>query len=342
MSVEMTTVSPVDVGAGAAAEAPAPPWAERYAGSALESYRRELLAMALEDERIYCLDGDMGGLEESFGAELPERYLHLGIAEANMLTVAAALASVGKVPFVNSMAGFISARACEQVKLDVAYPNLPVKMAASHSGVSAGHLGPTHHSLEDLAIMRALPNLTVMVPADAAETALAVRAAVELPGPVYLRLGRKPTPLVYDAPYDFTPGRAVTLFPGGDVTLAAAGPLPVLAAREARQRLAEEGIEARLLNLHTVKPLDVEAVVAAARETRGLVTVEEHNVIGGLGGAVAEAVAEHAPAPVRRIGFPDVFCEQVGGPQELLRTYGVTVEEIVGAALQLLHRRPGG
>lgn len=316
------------------------PWEERFAGSTLDNYRRELLELARGDARIYCLDSDMGGLEDSFGAELPGQYVNVGIAEANMLSMAAAMASVGKIPFVNTMATFISARACEQIKLDVAYGNVPVKMAGSHSGVSAGHLGPTHHALEDLAIMRAFPNMTVIVPADGVEAALATKAAARLPGPVYLRLGRKPTPLVNRQPYDFEPGRAVLLEPGDDVTLVAAGSLPVQAALKARRRLAESGLGARVLNMHTLKPLDVAAVVTAARETRGLVTIEEHNVIGGLGTAVAEAVTEHAPAAVRRVGIPDVFCDHIGGPEELLEIYGVTVESIVDAATLLVGGGP--
>lgn len=314
-------------------------WEERFSCSVTESYRRELLKLAKSDARIYCLDSDMGGLENTFGTELPAQYVQVGIAEANQMTMAAALASVGKIPFVNSMAGFISARACEQVKLDVAYAGVSVKLAASHSGVSAGHLGPTHHALEDLAIMRAFPNMTVVVPADAVETALAVKAAVEHEGPLYLRLGRKPTPLVYSHLFDFEIGRAVELFPGGDVTLIAIGPLPVQVALAAREILTEGSVEARVLNMHTLKPLDIGAVRAAAQETAGLVTIEEHSIIGGLGGAVAETVTEHAPTRVCRVGIPDVFCERVGEPDDLFEIYGVTVDHVVEAAHAILKER---
>jgi transketolase len=320
----------------AAAEAD---WAARYAGSTRDAYRRTLLELAEKDSRIFCLDSDTGGLEEGFGAALPGQYVNLGIAEANMMTVAAALAQSGKIPFVNTMASFASSRACEQVKLDIAYNDLPVKIVASHGGISGGYLGPTHHALEDVAILRAFPNFTIIVPADTVETVRAVAAALALRGPAYIRLGRKSTPLVYQAEYAFSVGRAVTLRPGDDVTLIAAGSYPVLYALEAHERLRAAGVAARVINMHTLKPLDVAAVVAAAQETRGLVTVEEHNIIGGLGSAVAEAACEHAPAPLRRVGIEDRFCDRVGGHEDLLAAYGVTPERICAAALGLLRAR---
>lgn len=318
--------------------APAPAIAARAApaGDMREASRQALLKLAQQDPRIYCLDSDMGGLEDGFGAALPGQYIQVGIAEANLMSMAAAMASVGKIPFVNTMAGFASARACEQVKIDIAYNRLPVKILASHAGVAAGHLGPTHHALEDLAVMRAFPNMTVIVPADAAEIARAVEAAVHIPGPVYIRLGRKPTPPVYDGEHAFEAGRAVELRPGRDVTIVACGPYPILAALEAHDRLAETGVSARVLNAHTLKPFDTAAIVDDAARVRGFVTVEEHNIIGGLGSAVAEVVAEHAPCRLRRIGIPDVFCDHVGGQKELLTTYGVTADRIVEAAQFLM------
>lgn len=311
-------------------------WATRFAGATRDIYRRTLQELARHDARIYCLDSDQGGLEDSFARALPQQYVNLGIAEANMMTVAAALASTGKIPFVNTMAGFASARACEQIKIDIAYNNLPVKIVGTHSGFSSGHLGPTHQSLEDLAIMRALPNMTVLVPVDTVETARAVEAAVHIPGPVYIRLGRRPTPLVYQADYDFTVGRAVTLRHGTDVTIVAVGSYPVLAALAACEQLLKMGVSARVLNMHTLKPLDRPALMAAARETHGVVTVEEHNILGGLGGAVAEVVSEQALVPVRRLGVPDTFCDHVGNQQELLEIYGITQDQIVKEVLQLL------
>jgi transketolase len=316
-------------------------WAERHAGSARDVARRRLLELARDDPRIVCLDSDMGGLEEGFGAELPERYVNVGIAEANMMTMAAAMAASGKVPFVNTMAGFASARACEQVKIDVAYNAQPVKILATHGGLSAGHYGPTHQALEDVAIMRAFPNMTVIVPADAAEAAKAVEAAVDLAGPVYIRLGRAATPLVHQDDYRFEVGRAEVLRDGHDVAILAAGPHPVLLALEAHDRLAQAGVSAAVLNVHTVKPLDESGVLSVARRARGLVTVEDHSVIGGLGGAVAELVSSRHPTRVVRIGMPDTFSHHVGPHRYLLDQYGITTEAIVDAALGIGRRRLG-
>lgn len=317
-------------------------WEKRYAGATREVYQRTLLDCARQDPRIYCLDTDQGHFEDSFAKILPLQYLDLGIAEANMMTIAAALASTGKIPFVNTMASFATARACEQIKIDIAYNNMPVKIVATHSGVSGGHFGPTHHALEDIAIMRALPNMTVLVPADAVETAYMVEAAIALPGPVYIRLGRKPTSLIYQAEYAFSVGHAVALRPGHDLTIVASGAYPVLAALEAHEQLARLDISARVLNMHTLKPLDHGALATAARETRGIITIEEHNIIGGLGGAVAEFITEQALVPVRRIGVPDVFCDQVGSQEELVRAYGITAAHLVDTACQLLGKPSGG
>jgi len=310
-------------------------WATLYAGAAGDVYRRSLLALAQQDARVYCLDSDMGGLETSFAAHLPDQYVDLGIAEANLMTVAAALARMGKLPFVNTMAAFASARAYEQVKIDIAYNNLPVRIVATHSGLSAAHLGPTHHAQQDLAAMRTLPNMTVLIPADAAETAKMIAAAAYLPGPVYIRLGRRATKLVYQCDYDFVIGQAVQLRAGHDVTIVATGAYPVLAALGAHDQLAALGISARVLNIHTLKPLDVEALVAAARETRGLITVEDHSILGGLGGAVAETLSECFPTHIRRIGISDTFCDMVGDHQELVAAYGVTPRHITTVAQEL-------
>jgi transketolase len=314
-------------------------WATRFAGETREVYRRALVELACQDARIYCLDSDQGGWEESFARQLPEQYVNLGIAEANMMGVAAGLAASGKIPFVNTMAGFATARAYEQVKIDIAYNQLPVKIVGTHGGLAGGHFGPTHQALEDLALMRVLPNLTVLVPADTVETVYCVQAAVQLPGPVYIRLGRRPTALVYQGEYDFQVGRAVLLRAGSDLTIIACGPLPVLMALTAHEQLASRGLTARVLNLHTLKPLDRAALNAAARQTRGIITVEEHSILGGVGGAVAEVIAEEANVPVRRIGLPDIFCERVGSQQELLAAYNLTPERIVEEALGLLSCR---
>jgi len=301
------------------------------------AYRATLLELARHDPRIWCLDSDMGGLEKQFQAELPDQYVDVGIAEANLMSFAAALASTGLLPFANTMAAFASARALEQVKLDIAYHDLPVRIVATHAGFSAAHYGPTHHAAADLAAMRTLPNMTVLAPADAAETTHLVTAAAYLPGPVYLRLGREPTGPVSDrAPVI---GEAMELRQGDDVTLVAAGALPVRFALDAAAELAGSGIAARVLNMHTIKPLDVPALVAAAEQTAGVVTVEDHSVFGGLGGAVAEALAEHHPTRVRRVGIADVFCHRPGTHAEQLAAAGVSPAHVVSAALAVLNRK---
>lgn len=303
-------------------------------------YRATLLQLARHDPRIYCLDTDMGGLESSFGVELPQQYVDLGIAEANLMSVAAALSRVGKIPFANTMAAFASARAYEQVKLDIAYHNLPVRIVATHAGLSAAHFGPTHHALQDIAAMRALPNMTILSPADTLETVKMVEATVDVPGPVYIRLGRRPTPLVYQQQPDFVIGQAVPLRIGHDITIIATGAQPVLAALEAAEQLAQTGIAAAVLNMHTLKPLDVPAIVAAAQCTAAVITVEDHSIIGGLGSAVAETLAEEHPARLYRIGVRDVFCDQVEGHRELLAAFGVSSAHIVAAAYAALGLTP--
>ncbi len=319
-----------------------PAWQERYADASRDVYRATLLDLAKSDPRIFAVDTDMGGLEDSFEAELPGQYVNVGIAEANLMGVSAGLAADGLVPFANTIASFAATRACEQVKVDIAGNNLPVRIVGTHGGFSAGHYGPTHHSLEDVAILRTLPNLTVVVPADAAETEYAVRAIADtdaFPGPVYVRLGRAATPLVHDGPYDFEIGRANLLRAGDDVTIVATGPLPVSEALAAAGLLAGRGIGARVLNMHTVKPIDEEAVLAAARETAGVVTVEDSVLVGGLGAAVSELTAERRPCRVRRIGVPDGFHDEVGSERELLALAGVTAERIADAAEEVVRFR---
>jgi transketolase len=303
------------------------------------AYRATLLDLARADSRIWCLDSDMGGLEKQFQAELPDQYVDVGIAEANLVSFAAAVASTGVLPFVNTMAAFASARALEQVKLDVAYHDLPVRIVGTHAGFSAAHYGPTHHAQSDLAAMRTLPNMTVLTPADASETVRLVTAAAYLPGPVYLRLGRDAVQPVYgDAPVDaeLTIGRAVELRAGLDVTIVAAGALPVRFAIDAADVLAAHGVDARVLNMHTIKPIDVPALVAAAEQTAGVVTVEDHSVLGGLGGAVAETLADLCPTLVRRVGIADVFSRRPGTHAEQLAAAGVSAEHVVTAALAVL------
>jgi transketolase len=303
-----------------------------------EAYRDRLVKLMADDERLYCLDSDTGLFTGVDFGPAASRYVNLGIAEHNLMGVAAGLAASGKIPFVNTMATFATTRALEALKIDIAYNGLPVRIVATHGGLSAGHLGPTHHALEDLAIARTLPGLTVVVPADSEATEEAVCRSLALPGPVYLRLGRKPTPRLDAGPIEI--GRAQRLRDGGDPVIFACGPHPVLASLAAADLLAATGVEAAVLNVHTLKPLDVAAVTAAARGATAAITVEEHWRSGGLGGAVAEALAEHAPTRIARIGMPDTFAEVVGDQEHLLEHYGITAERIAATASALVEGGP--
>ncbi len=299
--------------------------------SGREAYRDALIEAMHADDRVVCLDSDTGLFTGADFGAAASRYINLGIAEQNLLGVAAGLARAGRIPVVNTMATFASTRALEAVKVDIAYAGVPVRIAATHSGLSAGHLGPTHHSLEDLAIMRLLPGMTVLVPADADATRDLFRQSLELPGPVYLRLGRGATPgLGGGAPPVL--GRAQELRAGTDVTIAACGPYPVQVALGAAEELAALGVQARVLNVHTVKPLDTGCLTGAGP----VVTVEEHWAAGGFGSAVAEALAEAGTTPVRRVAVPDRFVSMAGGQQDLLGRTGITPEAVVAAALGAL------
>ncbi|GAA1083411.1 transketolase family protein [Kitasatospora arboriphila] len=297
---------------------PTPPEATRTA------YRDRLLALLPTDPRLICLDTDTGLFGADQVAAAGRQYLDLGIAEHNLMGIAAGLAASGRMPFVNTMAAFAATRALEAVKIDIAYTGLPVRIMATHGGLAAGHLGPTHQALEDLAVMRALPGMTVVVPADAAQAAAFVDRSLDLPGPLYVRLGRKATPALPAGTPPPVPGRAQTLRRGRDAVLAACGPYPVQACLAAAAELAAEGVECTVLNVHTLRPFDTAALVEAADHSGLVVTVEEHWRSGGLGGAVAEALAEAAPARVLRIGMPDTFTDTVGGHEHLLAHYGIT------------------
>jgi transketolase len=293
-----------------------------------QAYRDRLLTLLDRHPDLICLDTDTGLFSPEHAAAAGDQYLDLGIAEHNLMGIAAGLAACGRIPFVNTMAAFATSRALEAVKIDIAYNQLPVRIMATHGGLAAGHLGPTHHALEDLAVFRVLPGMTVVVPADAAATEACVEQSVSLPGPLYVRLGRKPSPPLPPAPAPVI-GQAQTLRPGGDVVLACCGPYPVLACLAAADVLAAQGIEATVLNLHTLRPLDTQTLVAAARPATLVVTVEEHWRSGGLGGAVAEALAEAAPTRVLRLGMPDQFVDAVGSQEQLLAHYDLTAERVV-------------
>ncbi|MBC8596254.1 transketolase family protein [Qingrenia yutianensis] len=285
------------------------------------------------DERILVLDADLSKSTktECFKKKYPERFINMGIAEANMISTAAGLATCGKIVFASSFAMFAAGRAFEQVRNSVCYPNLNVKVCATHAGVSVGEDGATHQALEDVAIMRALPNMTVISPCDAVETRAAIKAAIDNYGPFYVRLGRLAVEEINDADtYKFELGKGVTLKEGTDVTLIATG-LMVGEALKAQKILAEENISARVINIHTIKPIDKDIIIKAAKETGALVSCEEHNVIGGLGSAVAEVLCGNFPAPLIRIGTQDVFGKS-GVPKLLLEEYHLTAKDITEAA----------
>jgi transketolase len=301
-----------------------------------DAYMRALEEMAAADPRVCAVANDSlsSAKLKNFKAKFPERFVNVGIAEQNMVGVGAGLANGGMIPYVCGASCFITARAMEQVKVDLAYTRANVKLCAMSPGMAYGQLGPTHHSIEDLAWMRVLPNLAVIVPADPVETAAVMRYSLVHEGPMFLRIARVPVPRVHGDDYEFRLGKAVQLRGGSDVTLIANG-LMVSRALDAADALEARGISARVLNMSTVKPLDREAILDAARTTRGIVTAEEALAAGGLGGAVAEVLAQEHPAPMRILGVPDVFAP-TGTAEFLLEYYGLTAAGIERAALELL------
>jgi len=295
------------------------------------AYGQALVALAEEYPQLVVLDADLSGstMTKDFAKAYPDRFYNMGIAEANMVGVAAGLATCGKKPFANSFAMFAAGRAFEQIRNSVAYPNLNVTVVGSHGGLSVGEDGATHQCCEDIAIMRAIPNMTVVCPCDGNEMRAAVKALLEQDGPAYLRMCRLAVEGVTDElpDYHFELGKGVTVKDGSDVTVVATG-LMVQAAVKAAEKLAEEGVSVRVLDFHTIKPLDGELLEKAARETGVIVTAEEHSVIGGLGSAVVEYVAEHCPVPVVRHGVQDTFGRS-GKAQEVLDAYGLNAEGVV-------------
>ena len=294
-----------------------------------ESYGNALAELGAEFDNLVVLDADLAAATKTgiFKKAFPERHIDCGIAECNMMGIAAGLATTGKVPFASSFAMFAAGRAFEQVRNSIGYPHLNVKIGATHAGISVGEDGATHQCNEDIALMRTIPGMTVIVPSDDVEAKAAVRAAYEHDGPCYLRFGRLAVPVINDKPdYKFELGKGVVLREGKDVTIVATG-LPVSNCLEAAEKLAADGIDAKVINIHTIKPLDEELIVAAAKETGKVVTVEEHSVIGGLGGAVCECLSEKAPVPVKRIGVNDRFGES-GPAVALLEKYGLDGEGI--------------
>ena len=297
-----------------------------------EGYGNALVEFA-DDYDFVVLDADLAAATKTgiFKKKYPERFFNCGIAEGNMMSVAAGIASTGKTVFASSFAMFAAGRAFEQIRNSIAYPSLNVKICATHAGISVGEDGATHQCLEDIALMRSIPNMTIVNPADAVEARAAIKAALDYEGPMYIRLGRLAVPVYNDpATYEFKLGKGICLKEGSDVTIIATG-LMVDMANTAAKMLSDEGISVRVINIHTIKPLDKDIILKAASETGALVVAEEHNIIGGLGSAVAEAVCESCPVPVLRVGTNDVFGRS-GKVPPLLELYGLTAENIAEKA----------
>jgi transketolase len=301
-----------------------------------EAYGEALKKLAASNPDIVVLDADLSGSTKTseFKKVSPERFFNVGIAEQNLIGTAAGLALAGKIPFASSFAMFAAGRAFEIIRNTVAYPALNVKIAATHAGLSVGEDGGSHQAIEDISLMRSIPNMTVISPADSREAEQAVLKAAEYVGPVYIRLGRMAVDDVYDDSYVFELGKGVLLREGKDVTIIATG-LMVQEALKAHDMLKEDGIDARLINIHTIKPIDTEIIIKAARETGAIVTAEEHSNIGGLGSAVLEVLSDQCPVPVKRVAIRDTFGES-GKPKDLLKKYGLTAEDIAAQAKEVL------
>jgi transketolase len=299
--------------------------------STRDAYGRVLLELGRENKDVVALDADLASSTKTglFAAEFPERHFEMGIAEANMIGTAAGLASCGKIPFANTFAVFATCRAFDQLRMSVAYPDLNVKVVATHGGISVGEDGASHHAIEDIALACALPNFVVIVVADSRETEEAIRAVAKHQGPAYVRLTRPPVPVIYEDQCGFVIGKAIQLLEGSDVTIIANGTM-LSRALEAAYLLSQEGISSRVLDMHTVKPLDKEAVRSAAVDTGAIVTAEEHLLHGGLGAVVAQAVAESRPVPMRFVAIRDQYARS-GPPDRLLEIYGLTSQAIVTA-----------
>ena len=304
-----------------------------------DAYGKALVELGRRDERIVVLDADLAKSTrtEWFAKEFPERFFDMGIAEQNMIGTAAGLALCGKIPFASSFAVFATGRAWEQIRLTVAYAHTNVKICATHGGLSVGEDGPTHQANEDIALMRSLPNMTVIVPADGVEARLATFAIAEHDGPCYMRLGRPKIPVLFGDEYEFRIGKAAVLREGSDVAIIACGTM-VHNALEAASLLEAEGVSARVVNMSTIKPIDAEAIVDAAETCGVIVTAEEHTILGGLGSAVAEVVAKNRPVPMEFIGMQDCFGRS-GKPEQLFELYGLTSAHIAEACKKAIGRK---
>jgi len=305
-----------------------------------DAYGEALIEIGKENENVVVLDADLSKSTKTygFGQEFPNRFINVGIAEQNLIGMAAGLSTAGKIPFASTFAMFATGRAFEVIRNSVGYPKLNVKICATHSGITVGEDGASHQALEDISCMRVIPNMTVIVPADGVETKAAIHAIAKMNGPVYVRLGRLAVPTINDeASYKFEVGKGITLKEGSDVTIIATG-LMVSEALDAAKELEIKGVNARVINIHTIKPIDAELIIKAAKETRAIVTAEEHNIIGGLGSAVSEVISENFPVLLKRIGTNDTFGES-GKPAELLKKYGLTKDNIVEAVTDIIKKK---
>ena len=304
-----------------------------------DAYGLALVELGKENENVVVLDADLSKSTKTcnFKEAYPERFFNMGIAEQNLLGTAAGLAASGKIPFASSFAVFAVGRAYDQIRNSIAYPKLNVKIAATHAGITVGEDGGSHQMIEDIALMRALPNMTVIVPADGVETRAAILAAAEYKGPVYIRLGRSKVETIFDENYKFRLGKGVVVKDGTDVTLIACGIMVEVALRAA-ELLAGDNISAAVVNISTIKPIDAALITKMAEQTGAVVTCEEHNIIGGLASAVAEVLVEKCPVPMERVGVEDKF-GQSGLPDELLKAYGLTAEHIAEKAKAAIGRK---
>ncbi len=301
-----------------------------------EAYGEALKKLAAENPNVVVLDADLSGSTKTaeFKKAAPERFFNVGIAEQDLIGTAAGMSIAGKIPFASSFAMFAAGRAFEIIRNTVAYPKLNVKIAATHAGLTVGEDGASHQAIEDISLMRGIPNMTVINPADSIEAEQAVLKAAEMTGPVYIRLGRMAVEDVYDKSYKFELGKGVELKKGNDVTIIATG-LMVQEALKASEELSGEGINARVVNIHTIKPIDKDIIINAARETKAIVTAEEHSIIGGLGSAVLETLSDTCPVPVKRIGVADTFGES-GKPEDLLEKYHLKAKDIIKAVKEVI------
>ncbi len=301
-----------------------------------DAFGKALVELGALNERVVVVDADLASSTKVnlFAAAYPDRFFQMGVTEQNVMSVAAGFATMGFVPFANTFACFATKRALDQIRISIAQPRLPVVIIGGYGSLFVGKSGKTHQAVQDAAIMRAMPNMTVVAPGDGVEARKAVFAVAEYGGPVYLRLTRDPCPVVFDDGYDFRIGPAVVVREGSDVTLMTTG-IMLGRAVEAAEALQAEGISAHILHVPTLKPLDVEAIVAAAEKTGRVVTAEEHTIIGGLGGAVAETLGEHRPTPMKRVGIADVYSESASN-DALLEKYGLTSGHIAAAAMALV------